>query len=68
MQDNIRSITCNNWDAIDADAKKLNMNRSQFVDYLYNYWKKGYKKPTVAEIVTLIGLAFILILLLVFNL
>jgi phage-related minor tail protein len=60
-----RSISKDNWKEFEAIANKHKMNRSEFDDYLFKYWKKYKRKPTRIELFTLFSYAFILIIILV---
>jgi len=60
-----RSIFNEHWDEIDNDADVLHMNRSEFIDFLYRYWKNKHTKPTLIEVLTLFGLVFIMIMIII---
>jgi len=62
---NNKSISNDNWDEIDNDADVLHMDRSQFIDFLYRYWKNKHTKPTLIEVLTLFGLVFIMIMIII---
>ena len=65
MRDDIKTITNDNWDELDNDADVLHMDRSQFIDFLYRYWKNKHTKPTLIEVLTLFGLVFIMIMIII---
>ena len=54
------------WDDFDRDAKEMDMNRSQFFQFLYNYWKKSSKKNVllnrVIDLFVLLMLVIIIVL------
>lgn len=62
MREDIRSISSDHWDNYEQDAKKQNMNRSQFHDFLYLRFKKKQHRPTLVEISLLLWLALITVL------
>lgn len=55
------------WEDLDKDAYRANMNRSQFVQYLYIRFKEQNKwiNKRIVEILTLLLMVMILLILLV---
>jgi len=65
MQEEVKSISSKLWVDSDKDANEHNMNRSQFHDFCYLYWKKRNHRPSLVEIAMLLCLALIVILVMV---
>lgn len=69
MQESHHSISMSGgkytWDDFDKDAKRANMNRSQFVQYLYMRFKENNKQinTRIKEIIMFLLMAMILLLL-----
>ena len=60
-----KSIFSKKWSEFEKDATRLNMNRSQFHDYVYLKWKKNTHRPSLVEITMLLGLALVVVLIMV---
>jgi len=65
MQEEVKSISSKLWFDYDKDATRLNMNRSQFHDYVYLKWKKSNHRPSLVEVAMLLGLALVVVLIMV---
>ena len=69
MQETHHSISMagckHTWDEFDKDAKKLGMNRSELVQYLYTKFKeqKRWFNIRVTEILLLLMMAIVLLVL-----
>ena len=59
-----RSISKDYWAEFDKDAERMNMNRSQFDDFLYRHWKKK-NRFNIRDIVMLLCLALLFVILIV---
>ena len=65
MREDIKTISSELWSDFDKDAARLNMDRSQFHDYVYLKWKKSNHRPSLVEVAMLLGLALVVVLIMV---
>ena len=65
MREDVKTISSELWSDFDEDAKKHNMDRSQFHDYVYRKWKKNTKRPRLIEVAMLLLLALACVLIIV---